>query len=429
MPRKAKTESDNSGMSLDELRQKAKDIGFTIQSQPRPIERISTGIAYLDYILGGGFPRGRSTEIYGPSGTGKSTIAMLTARQVLLSGGRVVYLDIERAVDVEWAMKLGVPLSMTNDDGDYMMDFPWPNVLSPSQEQWLSLLMLCIKSGRYDLIIVDTFGAMASNALLNADMTKGPQIGVSARNFTRYWQLAINPLAESGSVLLVLNQERVNIGDEYHPVVAPGGKAHEHSGSVRIETYAPKTEYTDKERTTVREHEFRFYVRKNKISETRGKLNSWFLIHDLQEDFYEVDQTAGFVELAKAAGIFEKSDGSVWEGKGNCFFNGTAYGFPKIPDAIGMTSENGAWLLGLGEDKIKTILADPEIFEAVLGAIRNPERIEPEEVPVSTLSTESQFLHDVTMAHFMPQWTEEPEDPADLNTISEDIAVEQTEEV
>jgi recombination protein RecA len=339
-------------MTYDDLRVKAKEIGFTIVNQPRTIERISTGIAYVDYILGGGYPRGRAVEIYGPAGTSKSTMAMLATRSAVLNGLHVAYFDVERTFSTEWADKLGLPVNLLDEDGRYLIDFPQPDHKKPSQEQWLALLLLYINAGLHDLVIADTFGAMASNALLNADITKGPQIGVAARNFTRFWQQAINPLHESNTALLIINQERVNIGDEYHPVTAPGGKAHEHSGSIRIETYLPKTEYVDKERTLVKEHEFRFYVRKTKVSETRGKLNSWFLIHDIEGDFYEVDQTAGFIELAKTAKLFDKQDGGVWEGKGNAYFHGV--------------------LLGNGEEKISESLKDPDLFEAVLAALKNP---------------------------------------------------------
>ena len=76
----------------------------------------------LDMILGGGFPRGRVVEIYGPESSGKTTLALCAMVQAQRWGGTAVLIDAECAFDPEYGRRLGLDMqnlvTITPDNGD-----------------------------------------------------------------------------------------------------------------------------------------------------------------------------------------------------------------------------------------------------------------------------------------------------------------------
>lgn len=73
------------------------------------VPSISTGSLVLDQALGvGGVPRGRITEIYGPEGSGKTTLAMHIVAEAQKAGGYAAFVDAEHAFDPRYAKNLGI---------------------------------------------------------------------------------------------------------------------------------------------------------------------------------------------------------------------------------------------------------------------------------------------------------------------------------
>lgn len=137
---------------------------------------LSTGSLLIDQILGGGIALGRVAEIYGVESSGKSTLCLQLAAECQKNGGKVAYIDVENALDVEYAKHLGV-------DTDALI-FSQPS----SAEQALDIVDILGKSGEVQLIIVDSVAALAPQAELDgemADMT----IGLIAR-LNSYWAVA-----------------------------------------------------------------------------------------------------------------------------------------------------------------------------------------------------------------------------------------------
>jgi recombination protein RecA len=191
----------------------------------RPAPHIPTGIFSLDHdVLGiGGFPRGRISEIFGPESSGKTTIALCTIAQAQKAGGLAAFIDVEHALDRNWAAKNEV-------DVDNLF------VCQPDHgEQALDVTCSLIESGGFDIIVVDSVAALVPKAELEGDFGDS-HMGLQARMMSQACRKLTGPVARSGCALIFINQIRDKIGVMFgSPETTTGGRALKFYASVRLD--------------------------------------------------------------------------------------------------------------------------------------------------------------------------------------------------
>lgn len=169
-------------------------------SAAEPVEVISTGCSAINEITGiGGVPRGRIIEIYGPESGGKTTLALQIVREAQLLKGIAAYIDVEQALDIDYARKLGV------DVDNLLMSQP------DNGEEALEIALTLIKSGAVHVIVVDSVAALVPKSELEGDMGD-PQMGLQARLMSQALRKLVAAVKQSGTVLIFINQVRDKIG-------------------------------------------------------------------------------------------------------------------------------------------------------------------------------------------------------------------------
>lgn len=187
------------------------------------IARISTGSPEIDSILGGGFPKGRVVEIYGPEASGKSTICFTTIAKLQKQGGMVGYVDVEHALDRGYLMKLGVDLDK--------MAIAQPD----NAEDALTIVENMVESQLFDLIVCDSVAALVPKKELEGEMGDA-QMGIVARLMGQALRKVTPKVAASNTVLIFINQLRQKIGVMYgNPETTSGGNALKFFASVRLD--------------------------------------------------------------------------------------------------------------------------------------------------------------------------------------------------
>jgi recombination protein RecA len=198
-------------------------VATTLEGGPAPVQAIPTGSLSLDLALGvGGLPRGRITEVYGPEGAGKTTLALSVIAQAQAAGASAGYIDTEHALDPAWAATVGVDLSRL--------------VLCRPEhgEQALQVARLLINSGAVAVLVLDSVAALVPRAELAADI--GERLpGVQAHLLSQGLRQLCGPIARSGTAVVVTNQLRQRAGAPGAPVYTAGGRALGYYASVRLE--------------------------------------------------------------------------------------------------------------------------------------------------------------------------------------------------
>lgn len=187
------------------------------------VDVISTGNFELDLALGvGGLPKGRITEIYGGEGLGKTLIALNCAASCQAQGGLVAYIDLECDLNPDWATKLGV-------------NIPEMYIAQPaSGEEAFTVAETLIKTGSFDLVVFDSVAAMPTIAELEAAMDE-PQVGSLARVMAKGLRKIREPLKQTNTCAIFINQIRDQIGYGMGGTTTPGGRSLKFAASVRIE--------------------------------------------------------------------------------------------------------------------------------------------------------------------------------------------------
>jgi len=189
------------------------------------VASISSGALTLDAALGGGgFPKGRVVEIYGPESSGKTTLALHAIAESQKGGGIAAFVDAEHALDPQYAAGLGV-------DVDSLL------VSQPDcGEMALDIVDQLVRSSAVDVIVVDSVAALVPRAELEGDMTD-QQIGLQARLMSKAMRKITGSLALSQCTVIFLNQLRSKVGVIYgSPEVTSGGNALKFYSSVRLDT-------------------------------------------------------------------------------------------------------------------------------------------------------------------------------------------------
>ncbi len=185
---------------------------------------ISTGSYSLDIALGGkGMPRGRVIEVFGPEGSGKTTLCLHVVANAQKTGGVAAYIDAEHAVDPAYAKKLGVNL----DD----MLISQPN----SGEQALDIVEMLIRSNAVDIIVIDSVAALVPRAEIEGQMGQ-LQVGLQARLMSQAMRKLTSIISKTRTCVIFINQIRMKIGVMFgNPETTPGGRALKFYSSVRLD--------------------------------------------------------------------------------------------------------------------------------------------------------------------------------------------------
>ena len=186
---------------------------------------ISTGSISLDLALGvGGLPRGRVMEIFGPEGSGKTTLSLHVIASAQETGGVCAFVDAEHAFDTDYAERLGVKLE------NLLVSQP------DSGEQALEVAELLVRSNAVDVVVVDSVAALVPRAELEGEMGD-THVGLQARLMSQALRKLSGAISKSKCCVVFVNQIRMKIGVIYgNPEVTPGGRALKFYASVRIET-------------------------------------------------------------------------------------------------------------------------------------------------------------------------------------------------
>ena len=222
------------------------------QASHLQVEVIPTGSLALDLALGvGGVPRGRVTEIYGPEGSGKTTICQHIVAEAQRAGGVAAFIDMEHALDPLYAAKCGV-----NVDELYISQ-------PDTGEQALEIAEALVRSGALDVIIIDSVAALVPRAEIEGDMGDSHP-GLQARLMSQALRKLSGAIKASNTAMVFTNQLRQKIGVMYgNPETTSGGMALKFYASVRLDVRSVQPIKAEGEvignRTRVR-------VKKNKVA-------------------------------------------------------------------------------------------------------------------------------------------------------------------
>lgn len=282
--------------NLDDAIKALAKIGITMASsdvtqQASRIEKFSTGLMSLDYILGGGFPKGRIIEIYGWESSGKSTLCLLALAAVQRAGGTACLLDMEHAYDPSWAQKMGI------DDSKLLKFQP------ESGEQAFKALDKLAESGAVQLIVVDSLAAMIPEKELEAEIGD-TQVGTQARMMSQGLRRLTAMAARTNTTIVFINQLRQKVGVIYgNPEVTPGGVALKFYASLRFKV-SKKEKLQDAKDEPVYGHKVKVDVVKTKVSQP-------YLNADFNMLFAGgIDQIVDTVSTAIVAGVISKDGNS-----------------------------------------------------------------------------------------------------------------------
>ena len=188
------------------------------------IKVISTGAISLDHALGvGGVPRGRIIEIYGPEGSGKTSLTLHIIAEAQKDGGVAAFIDAEHALDPEYASNLGINLD------ELLLSQP------DTGEQALEIVEVLVRSGAIDVIVVDSVAALVPKNELDGDMGDS-HMGLQARLMSQAMRKLAGVVNKSKTCLIFINQIRMKIGVMFgNPETTTGGNALKFYSSVRMD--------------------------------------------------------------------------------------------------------------------------------------------------------------------------------------------------
>lgn len=277
------------------------------------IDAISTGSISLDYALGvGGLPRGRIVEIFGPESSGKTTLTLHVIAEAQKMGGICAFIDAEHAMDPDYAQKLGVNID------DLLISQP------DTGEQALEICESLVRSGKIDVIVIDSVAALTPKDEIEGDMG-AHHVGKQARLMSQALRKLTSIVDKTKTIVIFINQIRMQIGVMFgNPETTPGGKALKFYTSVRLDirriAQIKKGEDVIGSRTRVK-------VVKNKVA-APFKQAEFDLIHG-----HGISQEGEMLILGEKFELLTKSGSSY------------SYGDTKI---------------GRGYDSACTFLSDPE---------------------------------------------------------------------
>ena len=216
----------NIDTTLDAIRVKfGEEAIMKLGDRPKVgVDAISTGSIGLDAALGvGGLPRGRIIEIFGPESSGKTTLSLHVIAEAQKAGGICAFIDAEHAMDPEYTKRLGVKID------ELLISQP------DTGEQALEIVDSLVRSGKLDVIVIDSVAALTPKDEIEGDMG-AYHVGKQARLMSQALRKLTAIVAKSRTIVIFINQIRMQIGVMFgNPETTPGGKALKFYTSVRLD--------------------------------------------------------------------------------------------------------------------------------------------------------------------------------------------------
>jgi recombination protein RecA len=305
------------------------------------VNAIPTGSIGLDMALGvGGIPRGRIIEIFGPESSGKTTLSLHICAEAQKLGGICAYIDAEHAMDPDYTKKLGVNID------NLLISQP------DTGEQALEIVESLVRTGKIDVIVVDSVAALTPKDEIEGDMG-AYHVGKQARLMSQALRKLTAIVARSKTVVIFINQIRMQIGVMFgNPETTPGGKALKFYTSVRLDirkiAQIKKGEDIVGSRTRVK-------VVKNKVAAP------------FKQTEFDIIYNEGISKEGEIIALGEKF--KIVEKTGNSYFYVPA-GSNKEPSSAKATQGEKV-KLGVGYDSTRTFLKEnKKIAEQILKEIR-----------------------------------------------------------
>jgi len=213
------------GLAMDQITKQFGDgsIMKLGDSHKADVELVSSGALSLDLALGGGYPKGRIIEIYGPESSGKTTLTLHAIAEVQKRGGTAAFIDAEHALDPAYAKRLGV------DTDNLLVSQP------DNGEQALEIAETLVRSSAVDLVVVDSVAALVPQAEIDGDMGDS-HMGLQARLMSQALRKLTGIINKSHTTVIFINQIRMKIGVMFgNPETTTGGNALKFYASVRLD--------------------------------------------------------------------------------------------------------------------------------------------------------------------------------------------------
>ena len=187
------------------------------------VETVPTGALTLDLALGGGYPKGRVVEVYGPESSGKTTLTLHAIAEVQRRGGVAAFVDAEHALDPVYAAALGVDIE------NLLVSQP------DTGEMALEIVDQLVRSAAVDIVVIDSVAALTPRAEIEGEMGD-LAVGSQARLMSQAMRKITGNIGKSGCTVIFLNQLRQKIGVTYgNPETTTGGNALKFYASVRLD--------------------------------------------------------------------------------------------------------------------------------------------------------------------------------------------------
>lgn len=281
------------------------------------VETISTGAMTLDLALGGGLPKGRIIEIYGPESSGKTTLALHALAEVQKQGGVAAFVDAEHALDPIYAGALGVNID------DLLVSQP------DTGEAALEIVDQLVRSSAIDLVVIDSVAALVPRAEIEGEMGDS-HVGLQARLMSQALRKITGNIGKSGCTVIFLNQLRLKIGVTYgNPETTTGGNALKFYSSVRLDIRRIQT---------LKKGNDQFGIRA-KVKVAKNKVAPPFRIAEFDIIFGEGISTLGcIVDLAEEHNILTRK-GAWYSYKGDNISQGRDNAIRYLMDNPEVTAE------------------------------------------------------------------------------------------
>lgn len=267
------------------------------------VELLPSGCLSLDIALGGGYPKGRIIEIYGPESSGKTTLTLHAIAEIQKQGGTAAFIDAEHALDPAYARKLGV------DTENLLVAQP------DNGEQALEITETLVRSNAVDLIVVDSVAALVPQAEIDGDMGDA-HMGLQARLMSQALRKLTGIINKSKATVIFINQIRMKIGVMFgNPETTTGGNALKFYASVRA----------DIRRTAQIKSGDDVIGNRTKVKIVKNKIAAPFRVAEFDIMYNEgISKTGDIVDLAveheilgKSGAFYKYNDQNIGQGREN----------------------------------------------------------------------------------------------------------------